>query len=82
MRLSHLRLGIIAVVFALIFTGIGAGIALAAQPHMVNAHSDLQNALAQLNAASPDKAGHRAAAINYVNEAIAQVNAGIAAGAK
>jgi hypothetical protein len=82
MRLSNLRLGIIAVVFALAFGAIGAGIALAAQPHMTNAHADLQTALSQLNAATPDKAGHRTAAINYVNEAIVQVNAGIAAGDK
>jgi hypothetical protein len=82
MRRSKLRLGIIFALCALVFAGIGAGTALAVQPHMVNAHADLQNALGQLNAATPDKAGHRSAAINYVNEAIGQVNAGIQAGAK
>lgn len=78
----NLRLGIIAFVFALLFAGIGAGTALAVQSHMVNAHADLQSALGQLNAATPDKGGHRASAINYVNQAIGQVNAGIQAGAK
>ena len=82
MRNSKLRFGIFFFLFALLFAGIGAGTALAVQTHMVNARADLQNAVSQLNAAEADKAGHRAAAINYVNEAIGQVNAGIAAGAK
>jgi hypothetical protein len=82
MRNSKLRFGILFFLFALFFAGIGAGVALAVQTHMVNARADLQNAVSQLNAAEADKAGHRTAAINYVNEAISQVNAGIAAGAK
>lgn len=82
MRRFNLRLGTIFFFAALLFSGIGAGTALAVQTHMWNAHSDLQSALSQLSAATPDKAGHRAAAISYVNEAIGQVNAGIQAGAK
>ncbi len=82
MRRSNLRFGILFSLFALLFAGIGAGTALAVQTHMLNARADLQNALSQLSAATPDKAGHRAAAISYVNEAIGQVNAGIQAGVK
>ena len=51
------------------------------QPHMQNALRALNNALAQLNLALADKAGHRVKAIDLVNAAIAQVQAGIAAGA-
>jgi hypothetical protein len=48
------------------------------QPNMQSAKINLQNAKAQLIAASPNKGGHRATAINLVNEAIAEVNRGIA----
>lgn len=81
MRLT-LRSGLFALVFALFFTAVGAGIVMAAQTHMINARADLQSALTQLNAASSDKAGHRVNAINLVNKALNQVNAGIAAGAQ
>ena len=66
-----------AIVFAAVFMGIGAGIAMASQPHMVNARNFLNSALSQLNAAVPDKGGHRNNAISLVNQAIQQVNAGI-----
>lgn len=48
------------------------------QPNMQSAKLNLQNAKANLIAASPNKGGHRAKAINLVNEAIAEVNRGIA----
>jgi hypothetical protein len=48
------------------------------QPNMQSARTNLQNAKANLIAASPNKRGHRANAINLVNEAIAEVNRGIA----
>ena len=48
------------------------------QPNMQAARVNLQNARANLIAASPNKGGHRAKAINLVNEAIAEVNRGIA----
>lgn len=48
------------------------------QPKMQSAKVNLQNAKAQLIAASPNKGGHRAKAINLVNEAIGEVNRGIA----
>ncbi len=74
---SKLRLGVLAVLFALFFAGIGAGTALAVQSHMVNARNYLNSALSELNAAQSDKGGHRVNAINYVKDAINEVNAGI-----
>jgi hypothetical protein len=60
---------------------LGGGIvAVASQPHMVNAKADLRGALSELQAASTDKAGHRVKAIELVKEAIGEVDAGIAAG--
>lgn len=56
---------------------LGAGYAVAAQPHMTNALADLRAARHQLDEALPDKGGHRLAAINLVNQAITEVNAGI-----
>jgi hypothetical protein len=56
------------------------GTAWAIQGHMWNALNDLNAASSQLNAALPDKAGHRVNAINLVNQAIGEVKAGIAAG--
>ena len=53
------------------------GVALGGQPHMQAALSALQTARAQLAVATPDKGGHRDAAIDLVNRAITQVRAGI-----
>ena len=58
----------------------GAGYALAAQPHMQAALRALRNASGELNAALPDKGGHRVNAINLVSQAITETEAGIAAG--
>ena len=58
-----------------------AGFALAAQPHMQAALKALRNSKADLEAALPDKAGHRVKAIGLVDQAIAEVQAGITAGA-
>jgi hypothetical protein len=74
---SKVKLGVLALLFALFFAGIGAGIAVAAQGHMLNARNYLNSALDELEAASPDKGGHRVNAINYVKNAISEVNAGI-----
>jgi hypothetical protein len=52
----------------------------AAQPHMQNALAALQSARAELQVAEANKAGHRVNAIRLVNEAIGEVQAGIAAG--
>lgn len=48
------------------------------QPFMQSARADLQTAKHELQIATPDKGGHRAKAIALVNDAIAEVNAGIA----
>ena len=74
---SKLRLGAIALLFALVFAGIGAGAALAAQSHMVNARTDLQSALNELEAAQLNKGGHRVNAINFTKQALQEVNLGI-----
>jgi hypothetical protein len=56
------------------------GCVVAAQPHMYNALGALQNARSELQVAERDKAGHRVNALRLVNEAIGEVQAGIAAG--
>ena len=55
-----------------------SAIALADQPYMRAARTDLQQARAQLQAALANKGGHRVKAIEHVNRAIAYVNQGIA----
>lgn len=47
------------------------------QPHMQAALTALQTAQAQLKSATPDKGGHRQAAIEATERAIAQVQKGI-----
>ncbi|HXW76378.1 MAG TPA: hypothetical protein VEJ20_03120 [Candidatus Eremiobacteraceae bacterium] len=58
------------------------GAAFGYQGHMWAAKTALNNALHQLQVAEPDKAGHRDQAIGLVNQAITQVQQGIAAGAR
>ncbi|QPC91258.1 hypothetical protein [Mesorhizobium sp. INR15] len=53
----------------------------AAQPHMSKALSDLQAALNQLQAALPDKGGHRVKAMELVKGAIDETAKGMAVGA-
>ena len=65
-------LGLVIVLFTL------SAIALADQPLMRAARTDLQQARAQLQAALANKGGHRVKAIEHVNQAIAYVNSGIA----
>jgi hypothetical protein len=50
------------------------------QPHMVNALDNLRAARHQLEIAEEDKGGHRARAIGIVDNAIAEVKAGISVG--
>jgi hypothetical protein len=59
---------------------LGMGYAIAAQPHMEAALSALETAKRELDVAIPDKEGHRVKAIALVNDAIAEVRAGIKAG--
>jgi hypothetical protein len=57
----------------------GACAVMAAQPHMQSALGSLQAARAELVRATPNKAGHRERAIGFVDSAIAETKAGIAA---
>jgi hypothetical protein len=57
-----------------------AGLAYAAQPHMEAALNALLTAQTELKVAEHNKGGHRVKALDLVNSAIAQVQAGIAAG--
>jgi hypothetical protein len=63
--------------------GVGFGVSQAqpAQPHMQNALASLQAAAAELNVALHDKGGHRARALTLTNQAITEVQAGLAVGA-
>jgi hypothetical protein len=65
----------------IVVTSMGVGYALAQQPHMDAALRALQNARAELQQAVADKGGHREQAIGLIDQAIAQVREGIAAGA-
>lgn len=58
--------------------GFIAGQASAKPPHMTAAVQHLRAARGELDLASPDKGGHRAKAIALVNDAIAEVEAGMA----
>lgn len=55
-----------------------ANFAAADQPHMQSALRSLDGARIELDRATADKGGHRAAAIELVNKAIDQVKEGIA----
>lgn len=74
-------LGVAGAAVALGASRLTASTAQAAQPHMNRALTDLQSALNQLNAASPDKGGHRLKAIALVKQAIDETTAGMASGA-
>lgn len=63
-----------AAVFA---TGIVVGTVSADQPRMQSALRNLEQARGDLQNATADKGGHRVRAINLVNQAISEVNAGI-----
>ena len=62
----------------LVISSLGIGYALGAQPRMDAALALLQNARAELEAAVPNKGGHRKRAIELVDRAIVQVREGIA----
>jgi hypothetical protein len=62
----------------LVVSSFGIGYALGAQPHMDAALGLLQNARGELEAATPNKGGHRERAIELVDRAIGQVREGIA----
>ncbi|MGF7162717.1 hypothetical protein FHS85_004372 [Rhodoligotrophos appendicifer] len=83
MRVWNLRQGGLAAAFVL---GIGATVAgqqvitsaLANQPYMQSALGALRSALGNLQAAEPNKGGHRERAIALVEQAIGEVESGIA----
>ncbi len=77
MRVSKFRLAVAGVVTAASFSFLGAGTGYAIQMHMLNARNNLQQSLNELQAADPDKGGHREQAINLVQQAIDQVSQGI-----
>ena len=73
----HVRLFAFLVIITLI-GGYAAGCATGSgQPHMNAALDELRSARQELDAAVADKGGHRAKAIGLVDEAIAEVEAGI-----
>jgi membrane protease subunit (stomatin/prohibitin family) len=72
-----MKVRIVLALFTLLMAGVIAGAA-PDQPFMRAARADLQTAKNQLQQAARDKSGHRAKALSLVNQAIAQVNQGIA----
>jgi hypothetical protein len=76
-NLAHLLLAFTA--GTMITTGVLFETAQAGQPHMDSALDHLRSARHQLEVARPDKGGHRENAIGMIDNAIAEVKAGIAA---
>ncbi len=74
MAMASVLVGAVAAAFA-------AGVSTARQPAMRNALENLREAKANLQNATSDKGGHRVEAIRLTDLAIAQVLAGIEAGA-
>jgi hypothetical protein len=63
---------------AALAASMGIGYAIGAQPHMEAGVGLLQNARAEIAAATPNKGGHREKALGLIDQAIAEVRAGIA----
>jgi hypothetical protein len=72
--------GLIVATIIALSIGFGGGIAVAAQPDMQGALSALQNAQSHLRKVTQNKDGHAAAARKLVEQAIEEVQAGIAYG--
>jgi hypothetical protein len=58
-------------------SSLGVGYAIGAQPHMEATIALLQNARSELNAATPNKGGHREKALALIDQAIGEVRLGI-----
>lgn len=58
-------------------SSLGIGYAIGAQPHMEATIALLQNARSELNAATPNKGGHREKALALIDQAIGEVRLGI-----
>jgi outer membrane murein-binding lipoprotein Lpp len=67
-----------AIIAAFLGGGLLAGCALHHQGHMNSALASLNTAAAELGQATPDAAGHIAAALTYTRQAIDEVEAGMA----
>ncbi len=67
-----------AVIVAFLGGGVLAGCTLHHQGHMNAALASLNTAAADLGQVTPDKAGHVAAALKYTQQAIDEVEAGMA----
>jgi hypothetical protein len=80
-RDSLRNIAMLGVAGAAVATAFTTSTAEAAQPHMSRALSDLQAALNQLQAALPDKGGHRVKAMALVKDAIDETTKGMAVGA-
>jgi len=63
---------------AVIAASMGIGYAIGAQPHMTASLGLLQSARGELAVATPNKGGHRERALGLIDQAIAEVRAGIA----
>lgn len=75
--LWFLRVLVIALIAAAFSAGRVSAAASADQVHMEEALTALNSAKTHLGMATADKGGHRAKAMHHVNEAIAEVNAGM-----
>jgi hypothetical protein len=53
------------------------GTALAQQDNMINARASINQGIGYLQAAVPDKGGHRANAIRLAHQAVREINLGI-----
>jgi hypothetical protein len=73
--MKTLRAGFVVLV---VISALGVSSARADQPHMRNALGFLREARTALQRAVPNKGGHRERAIEHVDRAIAEVEAGIA----
>jgi hypothetical protein len=65
-------------ILAAVVFGLGLGYAIGAQPHMTASITLLQSARAELQAALPNKGGHRERGLQLIDQAIGEVQAGIA----
>ena len=68
----------VAMLGMVIATSVGIGYAIGAQPHMSESIAFLQSARGELQAATPNKGGHRERGLALIDQAIAEVRAGIA----
>jgi hypothetical protein len=75
MRISSARTLLLG---AAIASSVGIGYAIGAQPHMTETVGLLESARAELVKATPNKGGHRERALGLIDQAIAEVRAGIA----